>query len=78
MPSRRQEGKPTIEQRLEAITQTLEIVAGMQLAIEKEQAITSKNLAITAKNLSHLTALSKIVMTSHEARIKSLEKGGKR
>lgn len=74
--------KPTIEQRLEAITQTLELVAGMQLAtdrkldrvaIELEQL--SKLAAQTNKDLGHLTALSKIVFTSHEARIKKLEKG---
>lgn len=60
MAPRRQKGKPTIEQRLEAITQTLEVVAGMQLTTEKE--------------LTHLAKLSRIVMTSHEARIKKLEK----
>jgi hypothetical protein len=58
--------KPTIEERLEAIVETLELVAAMQLSNEKE-------IEQTQKDLSHLTKLSRIVMTSHEARIKSLE-----
>jgi hypothetical protein len=57
---RRQKGKPTIDQRLEAVVQTLEIVARMQLTTETE--------------LSRLTKLSIKVMTSHEDRIKKLER----
>ena len=57
---RRQKGKPTIDQRLEAVVQTLEIVARMQLTTETE--------------LARLSKLSVKVMTSHENRIKKLER----
>jgi hypothetical protein len=66
MAPRREKGKPTIEQRLDAITETLELVAGMQLTVEK-------SLKQTAKNLERLSLLGATVMTSHEARIRKLE-----
>jgi len=52
--------KPSFEARLEAIRQTLELVAAMQLVTERE--------------LSQLSKLSKTVLTSHEARLLRLER----
>lgn len=58
MAPRRQKGKPTIEDRLEAIVQTLEIVAAMQLAAEKRldrfESFTLANLVGHNKRLKKL------------------------
>ena len=51
---------PSIEQRLEAITQTMELLVGMQLSTERE--------------LKQLASLSRTMLTIHEARIKKLER----
>ena len=68
--------KPTIDERLDAITETLELVAGMQLTNEKAITSLAKAIERTEKNLDRLERLTKVMLISHEARIKKLERKG--
>lgn len=61
MAAPKKKRKPTIEERLEAITQTLELVAAMQLVNEKQ--------------LERFEQFTLINLTSHHRRITKLEKG---
>jgi hypothetical protein len=63
----RKRKKPTIEDRLDAVTHTLELLAGMQLTTEA-------SVQNVASELAQLTALSKAMLTIHEARIQKLER----
>ena len=56
------EEKPTIEQRLEAVVHTLELVSAMQLKTEKE--------------IKRLGRFLRVMAVDHEARLLALEGDG--
>jgi F0F1-type ATP synthase gamma subunit len=58
--------KPTIEQRLEAIAETLEIVAAMQLASEKR-------MDAALKRMDRFEAFTFVNLVGHNKRLKKLE-----
>jgi hypothetical protein len=66
--------KPTIEQRLEATNQTLELVAAMQLVTERELAKASKTINDLGDEISRLSRFTNAALTIHEARILKLER----
>lgn len=58
--------KPSIEDRLEAITHTLELVSQMQLKSEERQAKTDKQI-------KRLGRYIRIIVMDHEQRLAALE-----
>lgn len=62
MPDNGKDGKKrTIDERLEALAQTVELMAGMQLKTEKE--------------LRRLSRVVRIIVIDHESRLLALEDG---
>lgn len=58
--------KPTIDERLEALTQSVELLAQMQKQTEKEH-------KKTTKEIRQLVRLVRVIVLDHEARLLTLE-----
>lgn len=56
----------TIDERLEALTQSVELIAGMQKVTEAEQ-------KKTAREIRKLARLVRVIVVDHEARLLDLE-----
>jgi hypothetical protein len=56
----------TIDERLDALTQSVELIAAMQKTTEKEQ-------AETGKQIRSLARLVRLIVIDHEARLVALE-----
>jgi hypothetical protein len=58
--------KRTIDERLDALAQSVELIAGMQLKVEKEQ-------LKTGRQLRSLGRLVRLIVIDHESRLLALE-----
>ena len=58
--------KRTIDERLDALTQSVEMIAAMQQTTEKQQ-------IKTGKQIRSLARLVRLIIVDHEARIVALE-----
>jgi hypothetical protein len=58
--------KRTIDERLDALTQSVELIAAMQQTTEKQQ-------IKTGKQIRSLARLVRLIIVDHEARIVALE-----
>lgn len=69
----RKKAKPTFEERMDAITQTLELVALMQIQNEKQLTRMEKFAEKTDKKLDRLAQFTLTNVVSQHKRIKKLE-----